>query len=1085
MSVDAASSETTHLSRIVREIDPSARIVSPRLLRRVVRWHYGLRSGQRPMHTMCFETSREELLELVDRSELGDDAAALPERVLLLPAPDDDETRSPDLVLHDLWRSLFHAAVDRVIDDRNDLSIFQQSQLFTPTIVAELRTVVKGEMRLPPPESDLDLYREFAAFFLELHYFAPHLIADYFPGFLQREQVVKLLEESIDAKALFESTRPPGALLPGLVIREQRKTEPEQPVSALAAENPPAEARAAHVAEIGNDIRAAIEFRRLGKITEAEERLQHLVARLRVPLKLSETDAATWYAALRPLLEPASQGFWPVAGRLLYELQKACLDVERKIYAVDLIECLITAGKHPIKRLLDKPREVNVLRRLRTAMKHAARAAVSIEQREKITQLLHDAIKLGENRVWQENRPVLTEVLDAVGLVPANLPERLARDALIEELLDTLCARGFLKMSDLRDAIARNRLKLEDLSGPVEFFQGDALIQANRQLAYRMDGIYRRGEIYMRGLQRLTSLAFGTRPGRFFTTYIALPFGGAFVLLEGLHHFLEALVDLAHLIVGPHSTTDADAPQVASPLWTSPYTIAVVGVFLLGLIHLPAFRRQVGRSAKALFVELPTSIYESAFVQHLFDNWVTRLVGRYILTPAVIGSVVGLVMRLFRVDWESTLLVSGGVALLSGTLFRTPLGRGLGERFDESLAYLWRRISVNFVLGLLMLILNFFRTVLEFIERGIYAVDEWLRFKEGQSAAAFTFKLLFGTVWFFVAYLFRFAWNLLIEPQINPIKHFPVVTVSHKLLLPMVPSLAKSFDMSLKTTTSIVFFIPGIFGFLVWECKENWKLYRANRSPVIGPVPVGSHGEQIRGLLRPGFHSGIVPKQFAKLRKSETSGRHKKAAQIHHRLEHVGQAVHHFVARNFIAYLRVSQSWEGLPIQIESIRLTTNRIRIILAIFNWEGSLTVSIEERSGWLIGSIEEPGWIGKLSDKQRVTFADVLTYLYKLSGVHVAREQASSMLGIEKHRIDCRSEGLVVLSESRVNDVALDYDTPTMGVSGPVDGKTIEPLAVGDLILSDCPVEWQRWVERWEADQAGKSPMDPLLPRYRVLC
>ncbi len=41
-----------------------------------------------------------------------------------------------------------------------------------------------------------------------------------------------------------------------------------------------------------------------------------------------------------------------------------------------------------------------------------------------------------------------------------------------------------------------------------------------------------------------------------------------------------------------------------------------------------------------------------------------------------------------------------------------------------------------------------------------------------------------GLFWFFVAYVLRFAVNVLIEPQINPIKHFPVVTVSHKLLLP-------------------------------------------------------------------------------------------------------------------------------------------------------------------------------------------------------------------------------------------------------------------------------------------------------------
>src|SRR5207248_3731836 len=49
------------------------------------------------------------------------------------------------------------------------------------------------------------------------------------------------------------------------------------------------------------------------------------------------------------------------------------------------------------------------------------------------------------------------------------------------------------------------------------------------------------GEIYLRGLQRLSAVAFGTRPGRFLTRYLALPFGGAFVVLEGLQHVVNPI----------------------------------------------------------------------------------------------------------------------------------------------------------------------------------------------------------------------------------------------------------------------------------------------------------------------------------------------------------------------------------------------------------------------------------------------------------------------------------------------------------------------------------------------------------------
>ena len=97
-----------------------------------------------------------------------------------------------------------------------------------------------------------------------------------------------------------------------------------------------------------------------------------------------------------------------------------------------------------------------------------------------------------------EDRPILHEVLDEVGLVAVCQAERVARNKIVEELLDVLCSRGFLNMSDLRDAIARNRLKMDDLTGPREFILGDPLIRANRKLALRLDGVYRRGEIYLR-----------------------------------------------------------------------------------------------------------------------------------------------------------------------------------------------------------------------------------------------------------------------------------------------------------------------------------------------------------------------------------------------------------------------------------------------------------------------------------------------------------------------------------------------------------------------------------------------------------
>src|SRR5262249_60219030 len=135
---------------------------------------------------------------------------------------------------------------------------------------------------------------------------------------------------------------------------------------------------------------------------------------------------------------------------------------------------------------------------------------------------------------------------------------------------------------------------------------------------------------------------------------------------------------------------------------------------------------------------------------------------------------------------------------------------------------------------LFRLIAEVFKRCLEAIDRGLYAVDEWLRFRRGESRFTKAWKTTAGLVWGGISYVLRFILILFIEPQINPIKHFPVVTVSHKLLLPLVPTFAEQvlapiFGLHMETAlivgAIVVGKIPGLFGFLVWEFKENWRLY--------------------------------------------------------------------------------------------------------------------------------------------------------------------------------------------------------------------------------------------------------------------
>ncbi len=1068
------------LADVARRIEPAARFLPERSLRRAIRLDRdGAGLEARAVHAFGHWIDRDRLFDLLTPAELGLETKESSTQLLLLPSPREGlETN-----LRDLWRHLFHLAIDREIDRAladgrlTDTAIERLRHRLGAAQWHELRGALEAEHLLADEDPDRHLFREFVAFALELKHFDPDHLEVHFPGLRNLDDAVRLATELFDVGTLLEKTRPAGMgdslEAPGPPVRVEWPSGPTS--DALGCQ-------AADWSRKGNDLKAAVDLYRAGS-AEAATYIDRFATRFGDVLEFDPAEREAWRQAFRDLVPAASAGGWPTERRLLYEVQRACLAAERETYAADLVEWLISFGRRPIKRRLTKPKWLDVVRRLRAALHRAD--VIGSALIEPLTQAIHAA----ESRARTELRPDLVAVLDDVGLVPRNVPERLSRDKLVEELLDGACDRGFLRIGDLRDAIARNRVKLPDLAGPGEFIAGDPLLQANSKLATRLDGVYRRGEIYMRGLQRGCSLFFGTRVGRAFTKFVALPVGGAYVLIEAVGHMVEAVEGLTHWLTGWTATTKAlgavgggmaktlaDNPTL-KPGGMNLYLLASVSVLLLLLIHWPAFRKRVLHLAAFAMFKLPRAIRRSPTLRAIVHNPVTRFIRRHLLFPVVIGGLSALATWLFWRDGLAATLVGVGLGILAATLFRTPVGRGLEDRLNEVAERVWRIVSVNFLLGLLTLILSFFRAILEAIDRAIYAVDEGLRFHEGESRAAFAFKVGFGLVWFVFTYVFRFAWNLLVEPQINPIKHFPVVTVSHKILVPLAPSLATQLGTSERTMFLLISGVPGIFGFLVWELKENWKLYRANAPDSLNPVIIGSHGEKMRALLRPGFHSGVVPKTFAKWSRAVRARKPHRAAKAHHALEHVAEALHRLVEREFIAYLRVSRRWAGRSIHAEHPRLATNRVRLPLSATGFAGEVILSFEERGGWVIASVEEPGWLAELSADERAAFADALLGLEKLAGTHAVREQVATVIGPEAARFDAVPEGLVIPRPDGT-EALFDYD------DGPELRSPTRRLASKQMVLSDCPLPWSDWVERWEADAAGKSPREPLLPGWTVL-
>ena len=151
---------------------------------------------------------------------------------------------------------------------------------------------------------------------------------------------------------------------------------------------------------------------------------------------------------------------------------------------------------------------------------------------------------------------MIVKVLDEVGLTPQNVPEEVARRKLVEELLDRVVERSYLSMADVRDALSRNDLKLPDVLSVRDLWAGDRLLRADKKLDHELDGVYRRGAMYQRWPQTLSSLAFGTSFGRFLTRHVVLPFGGAYLGLAFIIYVIHWLQGHDHhqsTILPPHS----------------------------------------------------------------------------------------------------------------------------------------------------------------------------------------------------------------------------------------------------------------------------------------------------------------------------------------------------------------------------------------------------------------------------------------------------------------------------------------------------------------------------------------------------
>jgi hypothetical protein len=1024
----------------------SAVLVDERILRRVIKLHRRLRGvGLQVPHAEVYALPRADLAELVRQHEVRVDLAKLPERVIALSGSREDLAAERPEAATRAWRSIFHARVHEAFDDlmaRGGLTpaaIRERIARIGQTEFDEIRIVLRQADLLLPPHSEAATYVEFVALYLELAYFAPDSLAKTFPALHDAERVRDTIALDLDAGALLASARPPGA--------------PEAPPIATRA-------RAATPSTATID-------------ASAQAAAAKLAARLATALGEPEPPPP-WIAALAPLAARAAVAHprrFTADVRLWRDLDAACEVCEREVRDVDAIGWALSFGRRPLTRALPATRTVRIAKLLRSAAGKLGGLALATADRDRVDALLHELVEHAETRVRGALRGELEAALDEVELRPHDVPEHVAQHKLVDELLDQAARVGHLSLGNLRDALSHNQLKMGDLRF-AQLWRGDALLRCDRRLARSLDGVYRRGEIYLRVLQKLSSILFGTPVGRLLSLYVLLPVLGAFVAVEGAQHLIAPLADLAFHV----------EPKIARlPAFVG------VGAFLFLLLHAPPFRRAVGfvlrllgRALRLILYGAPRALWNTPFVHRVRES----RFGRLVLAPAIPAAIVAPIIG-GRFGWP----VAGAVFVVAELVVNSRAGRRVEEVLADWLVRSGRHLARRIVPGMVRWILQIFAELVELFDRAIYRVDDWLRAKSGQRTFTLALKGAIAPPWRFVTYFLRLYINLFVEPVVNPVKHFPVVTVAAKVMVPFDRPIFHTIHHGLGggglaggAATVTVFVIPGLAGFLVWELKENWKLYAATRPPRLKPVAIGHHGESMVGLMKPGFHSGTIPKLFGKLRRAAWKGDDRAIGKQRAALHHVEEAICRFAERELVALAREAPALRDYPLAVQHVAIASNRIVIELACSTIDAPpAALAFEEQSGWLLAQVRVPGWIAHVPADRRVAIENALAGFYQLAGVDLVREQLEAVLGTDRY--DVSSEGLVAwpgtgFATELVYDLHAREPRPT--VRGPAPAAPAPELVGMRARFGREPVRWDAWVRAWAGASPARIAVGPsLLP------
>jgi hypothetical protein len=1085
------------LSSTLQEIDPRVILVAPHVLRYIIK--ADLEIGDFWAATPHYKThivkpSKLKKLDILAELDL-DPARDFPKHFILLVKPDLHELGSQSKldVLIEYWRYLFHARVHldlHQLQENKTITDKRLEQLFE-TIgqveFSEIKEVLYYENFLGKPDDHDAVLIEFCACFLELRYFSRDLRRWYFPTLAGRFDLIDTcIDELIDSEELFNSLRPSNVPDPNPPV-EDTSEEPQETFHKLISE-------ADEQFRLDNYVRAAILRIQATRIAPggqeentrnlAREALLELTSELEAALDLDEESKGQWRLELfEALLEKSDQGKLPGEARLLFDLQNICVEARWEVYDISLLQFVMGKGW---RMPLPHQKEIRIIRHLESVKSRLPAARLKSQHREDLKRLINRVIENRQARLRQSLQPELSEAFKKCGISAQTVVDKVSLDKITSELLDTIIDRGFLHYSTLRDTFSRNDYKIRDVLFS-RMLYGDSVIRLNKELKKRLPDVYKAGEIYHTVFHRVSDVFSGNRLGEFMTWWLILPFGVAVGSLFTLEHLFESVIQFFGLKSKGLNQHDFDL--------TSGYSILIVGVLSIVLLHSKGLRRLLKKSLfflwtmlKALFTVLPRYFMKLALVQKILRNHWVRQIDNFVLRP----------LRATTLQWIAWWLAESPRAsqlelhLTIFVIFAITLNTSRWETMEEGIGGWFRRGWDSLhdkSISLLRFVQLLVKTLGEFIEKVLYAVDERLRYRKGDHKLSMVAKIVMTPLWLPTRYIVRMFYMTCIDPRLNPAK-LGIVFAADKVLSPFTFALFKPMSESLERwvalpivpeiAASLLTFAPAAFvTFVIWELKENRKLFISNRPREMKTMPMTEQGQTLAELLNPANYGNTLPAIYARLRKYErqaqVTGDWVRVRRQRDLLEEIKTSLLEFLEREFLAVLVQTSYWDENPLKIAALRLGHNNIFVRLVGTGSGLSMTLLFEWASGWVRTAVLDLQRSESLDPNQRASFEVTLIGLYKKSGVDLVRRQVDRELAKFElpvsHQMTQR--GLKVWPVGK-RELAVLYQFEDGAGSRPLgvtEGaeQLWQPLAEADLYFSNVDLDWAKWTALWDDKQS----------------